>query len=453
MHGGEGHGTGSGTATAPTVERDFEVGQLTRVEGEGSLRLVVRDGKVVEARLAIFEAPRYFEQLVVGRTPDDVLDIVARICGICPVAYQMSAVHAFEDALRRRDRPGRPLAPPPALLRRVDREPRPPRLPPPRARLPGRRERASSWPPSTAAPSSAAWRSRRPATTSSRLARRAADPPGQRPRRRLQPGAARERAGGPQAGPRPGRRAVAGDGRLGGRLPRRRRTSVEPARLVALRHATDYPMNDGRIVSTDGIDIANTDWSTTFRESQVEWLQRPPGAHARRARPTWSARRRASRSPASSSTRWRPRRWIGPASPTRSAQPVPEHRRPRHRAGPCHRRGARHRRPTIARPPRRTSPGTPRPGTAAWATEAPRGLLFHELRARRARPRRLGPHRAADEPEPGRHRGRPDRLRAVRPGAARAPRRTSASSSSSARYDPCISCATHFLDVTVEREP
>ena len=100
MHGGEGHGTGSGggTAPAPTVERDFDIGQLTRVEGEGSLRLRLREGKVVDARLAIFEAPRYFEQLVVGRQPDDVLDIVARICGICPVAYQMSAVHAFEAA-------------------------------------------------------------------------------------------------------------------------------------------------------------------------------------------------------------------------------------------------------------------------------------------------------------------------------------------------------------------
>ncbi len=83
--------------TEPAVgERRFEVAGLTRVEGEGSLRLTVRDGAVTEAHLAIFEAPRYFEQLVLGRTPDDVLDIVARICGICPIAYQMSAVHAFE---------------------------------------------------------------------------------------------------------------------------------------------------------------------------------------------------------------------------------------------------------------------------------------------------------------------------------------------------------------------
>ena len=88
-------------------EQRFEVAGLTRVEGEGSLRLVVRDGEVVESQLAIFEAPRYFEQLVVGRTPDEVLDIVARICGICPIAYQMSAVHAFEDLAgdRRSSRP------------------------------------------------------------------------------------------------------------------------------------------------------------------------------------------------------------------------------------------------------------------------------------------------------------------------------------------------------------
>jgi coenzyme F420-reducing hydrogenase alpha subunit len=86
------HGT-----NVPVDERRFEVAGLTRVEGEGSLRLVVRDGQVDEAQLAIFEAPRYFERLVVGRTPDEVLDIVARICGICPIAYQMSAVHAFED--------------------------------------------------------------------------------------------------------------------------------------------------------------------------------------------------------------------------------------------------------------------------------------------------------------------------------------------------------------------
>src|SRR6185369_16916316 len=61
----------------------FDVRGITRVEGEGSLRIRVHDGVVTEAHLEIFEAPRYFERLVVGRTPDEVIDIVARICGIC----------------------------------------------------------------------------------------------------------------------------------------------------------------------------------------------------------------------------------------------------------------------------------------------------------------------------------------------------------------------------------
>ena len=88
--------TGGRSRCTETEEVEVDVGQLTRVEGEGRLSLTVREGLVTKAHLEIFEAPRYFERLVVGRTPDEVIDIVARICGICPVAYQMSAVHAFE---------------------------------------------------------------------------------------------------------------------------------------------------------------------------------------------------------------------------------------------------------------------------------------------------------------------------------------------------------------------
>lgn len=74
----------------------FEVEGIARVEGEGTLKLRITDGEVREARLSIFEAPRYFERLVVGRTPNEVIDIVTRICGICPIAYQMSAAQGFE---------------------------------------------------------------------------------------------------------------------------------------------------------------------------------------------------------------------------------------------------------------------------------------------------------------------------------------------------------------------
>jgi coenzyme F420-reducing hydrogenase alpha subunit len=80
-------------------DRIYKVDLLTRVEGEGSFYLRVRDGAVEEARLAIFEAPRFFEAILRGRSLFEVPDLVARICGICPVAYQMSALNAIEGAL------------------------------------------------------------------------------------------------------------------------------------------------------------------------------------------------------------------------------------------------------------------------------------------------------------------------------------------------------------------
>lgn len=78
--------------------RTISVDVLARVEGEGALDLVIRDGEVASAKLRIFEPPRFFEAILKGRSWLETPDIVARICGICPIAYQMSAVHAIEQA-------------------------------------------------------------------------------------------------------------------------------------------------------------------------------------------------------------------------------------------------------------------------------------------------------------------------------------------------------------------
>ncbi len=78
--------------------RTIKVDLLARVEGEGALDLHVRNGRVTRAHLRIFEPPRLFEAMLRGRGFTEAPDITARICGICPVAYQMSSVHAMEDA-------------------------------------------------------------------------------------------------------------------------------------------------------------------------------------------------------------------------------------------------------------------------------------------------------------------------------------------------------------------
>jgi coenzyme F420-reducing hydrogenase alpha subunit len=79
--------------------RTIRVETLTRVEGEGGLNLRIRNGQIDSVELNIFEPPRLFEALLRGRALEEAPDITARICGICPVAYQMSAVHALEAAL------------------------------------------------------------------------------------------------------------------------------------------------------------------------------------------------------------------------------------------------------------------------------------------------------------------------------------------------------------------
>lgn len=70
---------------------------LARVEGEGALDIQIHNQEISSLKLKIYEPPRFFETFLEGRAHHEILDIVARICGICPVAYQMSASHAIEQ--------------------------------------------------------------------------------------------------------------------------------------------------------------------------------------------------------------------------------------------------------------------------------------------------------------------------------------------------------------------
>ncbi len=88
-------GTAAAGGSTTTV---LQVDALARVEGEGGMRVRVRNGTVTDVELRIFEPPRFFEAFLRGRAWHEPPDITARICGICPVAYQMSACMALEMA-------------------------------------------------------------------------------------------------------------------------------------------------------------------------------------------------------------------------------------------------------------------------------------------------------------------------------------------------------------------
>jgi len=82
------------------MKHNIEIPALARVEGEGALYIRITDGKISDIELNIYEPPRFFEGFLRGRYFQEVPDITARICGICPVAYQMSSVQALEAAMQ-----------------------------------------------------------------------------------------------------------------------------------------------------------------------------------------------------------------------------------------------------------------------------------------------------------------------------------------------------------------
>ncbi len=424
----------------------FQVENLTRVEGEGSLHLRVREGVVEEAHLEIFEAPRYFEGLVVGRAPNEVLDIVARICGICPVAYQMTAVHAFEDCF------GVVVAPETRALRRL--------------------LYLAEWIESHAlhvyllhAPDFLGYPS------AIELAR---------DRRELVADGLRlKQVGNDLLSALGGRPIHPVSVRVGGFSRSPRASELEPfrarldealrlahatvdvvsaleapafervPRLVALRSEREYPLNDGRIVSTDGVDLRPSDWGAAFHEVQAPW------SHALQAR-------------AADGYPY----LLGPAARIALAgdQLHPEARAALVRSGAGDSLVRNPHRSIVARavelvhataeareiiegyrrPERPAVDYRSRPGIAAWSTEAPRGLLYHRyvideagLVAAATIVPPTSQNQAAIEAD----------LALFAPRVLDLPMAdaTHRLEQLIRSYDPCISCATHFLDLRVEQ--
>jgi coenzyme F420-reducing hydrogenase alpha subunit len=88
----------AGPASRKIKSRRLKVDYLARVEGEGAMEVRIKDNQVKDVQFKIFEPPRFYEAFLRGRRYTEPPDITARICGICPVAYQMSSVHAIEMA-------------------------------------------------------------------------------------------------------------------------------------------------------------------------------------------------------------------------------------------------------------------------------------------------------------------------------------------------------------------
>ncbi|MCU4653943.1 Ni/Fe hydrogenase subunit alpha [Roseibacterium sp. SDUM158016] len=424
------------------TERRIEVGLLTRVEGEGAVRIDMRGDKVTRAEFRIFEPPRFFEALLRGRGYEEAADITSRICGICPVAYQMSAVHAMEAAF------GVGIDPSVRLVRRL--------------------LYCGEWIESHVlhaillhAPDYLGYGS------AFELAAAGHE------------GLVRDALEVKEAGNRivsvvGGREIHPINVRVGGfwKLPERRALAAlreellaaipkavrvldwtasldipDHARdytLVSLWHPDEYPMNEGRLRSTAGLDCANDAWRDHFEEFQVphsnalqardreggEYLVGPMARLALNfGRLSEGAREAAGRAGLGPDCRNPFRtitmRMVETLHALEEAVRLIEAYQPGERSA---------------------APVEPRAGVGAAATEAPRGTLFHRYEIDGDG---LITHAQIVPPTSQNQPAIEADLRAFLPSLAGRSEAeiTHLAEQAIRNYDPCISCATHFLDL------
>ena len=80
------------------MHKSIVIDHLCRVEGHGGITVKIKDGEVADVNMDIFEGPRFFEPLVVGRSYEEVAPILMRICAICSAAHTAASLMAVEDA-------------------------------------------------------------------------------------------------------------------------------------------------------------------------------------------------------------------------------------------------------------------------------------------------------------------------------------------------------------------
>ncbi len=420
---------------------------LARVEGEGGLTIRMRDGQVDEVELRIFEPPRFYEAFLRGRRAAEVPDITSRICGICPVAYQMSGVHAVEQCYG--------VTMPPALraLRRL--------------------LYCGEWIESHVlhvymlhAPDFLGYES---AIAMAQASPALADV--------VRKALRMKKAGNQIVNVVGGREVHPINVKVGGfyRVPRKdellklvdelswaRDQAHEMIRwaaslpmpefdfdyeFVAMRHSSDYPMNEGRLVSNRGLDIAHDEYPDHFEEYQV------PHSNALQSRKKSGAAY-----------------FVGPLArwnlnADRAPQSVQQAAKEIGFTTPCRNpfRGivARSLEVLLAYeealrlireyelPERPDVEFQTRAGIGHAITEAPRGILYHRYETDSA-----GMLRAATiiPPTSQNQLQMEDDLRWLAPELVNLPTEQATLRAEHAirNYDPCISCATHFLKLKVE---
>jgi sulfhydrogenase subunit alpha len=430
------------------ANRTFVVKALSRVEGEGALYVKLNGDRVEHVELNIYEPPRFFESFLRGREIHEVPDITARICGICPVAYQMSSCHALEKAL------GITVAPEIRTLRRL--------------------LYCAEWIESHAlhmyllhAPDFLGYESGISMATDHREV--------------VEKGLRMKKIGNELLEVLGGRAIHPINVTVGGfyRAPNRETlkkmlpdlewglaAAIETLELVSsfefpdlemdydcvsVKHPNEYPMNEGRIVSTSGLDIPVEQYEQYFEERHMpqstalhsvllpEGKSYLVGPLARINLCFDQLAPMAKRAAEKCGVAW-PARNNFQSIVARAVEVID-----------AYEEAIAIIKDYNAEPSQSRVPFSPKPGEGCHATEAPRGLIYHRYR--------IGDDGLIAEakivPPTSQNQGQIESdLRAYVPRVAAFDDAVATQKCEHLirNYDPCISCSTHFLNLTIDRE-
>src|SRR5512146_2326302 len=84
--------------SAMKLTRTIDINRVTRVEGHGNIKIIIKDGKLEEASWEVVETPRFFEAMLVGKKWENAPWISSRICGICSISHSLASIRAVENA-------------------------------------------------------------------------------------------------------------------------------------------------------------------------------------------------------------------------------------------------------------------------------------------------------------------------------------------------------------------
>ncbi|MHA1116425.1 MAG: nickel-dependent hydrogenase large subunit, partial [Candidatus Heimdallarchaeaceae archaeon] len=75
------------------------VDHIARIEGKAGIEVQIKDKKEVEVKVNIFEGPRLFESIVIGKSVEEATAVFPRVCSFCAAAHKITGLIAAEDAI------------------------------------------------------------------------------------------------------------------------------------------------------------------------------------------------------------------------------------------------------------------------------------------------------------------------------------------------------------------